>query len=74
MSVEPSLVLVLRLEDRFLHADDDGGVDRLADVGGVEVLLEMVAQGLDEALAEGGEVGAAHGGVLAVDEGQYSSP
>jgi hypothetical protein len=29
----------------------------------------MVADGLDERLAEGREVGAAHGGVLAVDEG-----
>jgi hypothetical protein len=53
---------------RLLHADDDGRVDRLADVGGVEVLLEMIADGLDERLAEGGEVGPAHGRVLAVDE------
>jgi hypothetical protein len=63
------LGLGLRLEDGLLHADDDGGVDRLADVGGVVVLLEVVAEGLDEGLAEGREVRAAHGGVLAVDEG-----
>ena len=63
------LGLGLRFEDRLLHADDDGGVDRLADVGGVEVLLEMIADRLDERLAERGEVRAAHRGVLAVDEG-----
>ena len=44
-------------------------IDRLADIGGVEVFLVIVAERLDQRLAEGGEVGAAHRGVLAVDEG-----
>ena len=62
------LRLGLRLEHRLLHAHDDGRVDRLAHIGRVEVFLEMIADRLDERLAERGEVRAAHGGVLAVDE------
>jgi hypothetical protein len=50
------------------------GVDRLADVGGVEVFLEMIADRFDERLAKAARCVPAHRGVLAVDEDQYSSP
>ncbi len=63
------LGLGLRLEDRLLHAHDDGGVDGLTNIRGVVVFLEMIADGGDERLAKCGEVRAAHGGVLAIDEG-----
>ena len=69
MSVEPSLVLVCDSKTGSCTRTDDGGVDRLADVGGVVVLLEMIAHRLDQRLAKCGEVRAAHRGVLAVDEG-----
>ena len=51
----------------ILHAD--GGLDAGADVGGLVLLLVEPADDGDQRLAEGGEVGAALGGVLAVDEG-----
>ena len=68
-SVGAQFCLGLRLEDRLLHADHDGGINRLADVGRIEVFLEMIADRFDQRLAEGGQVGAAHGRVLAIDEG-----
>ncbi len=66
--VRAELGLGLRLEDRLLHADGDSSVDGLADVGRVVVLLEVIADSLDQCFAERREVRAAHGGVLAVDE------
>src|SRR5664279_496495 len=64
----PELGLGLRLEDRLDHAYGDGCDDRLAHVGGIEVLLVEVAQHLDDRFAKRLLMGAAHGGVLAVDE------
>ncbi len=56
-------------KDRLHHAHGDGGDDGLADIGGVVFLLVEVSDRGDDGFAEGGEVRAAHGGVLAVDEG-----
>lgn len=59
----------LGFEDGFLDFDADGADDAAADVVGVELFAEEGACFCDEGFAEGGEVGAALGGVLAVDEG-----
>ena len=59
----------LRLEHRLDDAHADRRLDAGADVGGVVLFLVKPADHLDERLAEGGEVGAALRGVLAVDEG-----
>ena len=47
----------LALEDRLLDADGDGADHAGADVGGVVVLLEVVAHPLHQPFAEGGQVG-----------------
>ena len=62
------LVLGLGLEDRVLEPDGHGADHALAHVIAVELLAGVFAHGLEQALAEGAEVGAAVGGVLAVDE------
>jgi hypothetical protein len=70
MSVEPSLVLVCDSKTGSCDADDDGGVDGLSGCRRPRSpSYNGCAPCLDDRLAEGGEVGAAHGGVLAVDEG-----
>jgi hypothetical protein len=58
----------LRLEDGILDPHADRRDDARADVAGLELLLIIIAHRVDDRLAEGGEVGATHGGVLAVDE------
>lgn len=63
------LGLGLRLKHGLFDLDRHGGANRGADVDGVEVLLEEIFDGLGQCFAEGRQVGAAHGGVLAVDEG-----
>ena len=69
MSFEPSLVLVCDSNTGSWTRTTMRCVDRLAHVGRIVIFLEVVAQRLDQRLAKGGEVRAAHGGVLAVDEG-----
>ena len=62
-------VLGLGLEDGVLEADGDGADHALADVVAFELFAAEFVDGLEQALAEGAQVGAAVGGVLAVDEG-----
>jgi hypothetical protein len=64
------LVLGLRLEDGVLEADGDGADHGFADVVAIELGLGEFVDALEEAFAEGGEVGAAVGGELSVDEGE----
>lgn len=59
----------LRFEDGFLDFDADAADEAVADVGGIELFVKEGAGGGNHGFAEGGEVGAALGGVLAVDEG-----
>ena len=67
--VVAELVLGLRFEDRVLDLDRHRAEGAVADVYGVEALLVEFVDALEHALAEGALVGAAIGGVLAVDEG-----
>ena len=61
--------LRLPVEHGILHADRDAAEEALAHVVAVELLLGVVVvDRLGERLLEGGEVGAALGGVLSVDE------
>ena len=61
--------LGLGFKNGFLDLDANGGADGGADIDRIKILFEEILNGLGEGLAEGGEVGAAHGGVLAIDEG-----
>lgn len=72
--MELSFGFGLVAEAGLVDADADGPDYRLTDVGRLEVLLEMLLDGLGHGLAEGGEMGTALGGVLAVDEGGYVLP
>jgi len=64
------LVLGLALEHGALELDRDGRRDPLADVLAAILGLEELVDRFEEALAEGGEVRPAVGGVLAVHEGE----
>ena len=66
--------LSLGFEDRFLDLDAHGGADGGADVDCVKILFVEILDGLGEGFAEGGEVGAAHGGMLPVDKGVVVFP
>ena len=66
------LVFGLGFEDGVFEPYGDGADHGFADVVAVELGLGEFVDALEEAFAEGGEVGAAVGGELAVDEGEES--
>ena len=70
----PQLVLGLGLEDGFLELDRHGPRYSLANVDAAVVLLEELVDPFEDSLAEGGLVGAAVAGVLAVHEGEKGLP
>jgi len=62
------LVFRLALEHRRLYLDGNGGCGSLAHVLALVVLAVVFVDTLEEAFLERGQVGAAVGGILAVDE------
>ena len=69
ISVLPSLFLVWDSKTGSLSRIGDRADHAFAHVVAVELLVAVFVDGLEQALAEGAQVRAAVGGVLAVDEG-----
>lgn len=62
-------IFCLGFKDGVLESDSDGAGHRFADVIAVVFSLSVLVYALKEAFTEGGEVGTAVGGELAIDEG-----